>query len=79
MSSTTRRLIVSWAQVPGTVDVSMAGIGANFGVALRIFVGAIAAAPVMAARRAWEVCMPRRARPVASPLEDSPGVVARRC
>ena len=44
MSSTTRRDIVSWAQVPGIVDVSMAGIGANLGVALRIFVGAIAAA-----------------------------------
>ena len=30
--------------MPGTVDVSMAGIGANLGVALRIFVGAMAAA-----------------------------------
>ena len=44
MSSTTRRDIVSWAQVPGIVDVSMSGIGAYFGVALRIFVGAMAAA-----------------------------------
>ena len=50
MSSTTRRDIVSWAQVPGTVDVSMSGMGVNFGTVLRIFVGAMAlAAPMMAA------------------------------
>ena len=61
MSSTTRRLIVSWAQVPGIVDVSMAGMGAYFGVALRIVVGAMAAAQLTMAAiagRASRVRMP---------------------
>ena len=50
--------MVSWAQVPGTVDVSMSGIGAKLGVALRIFVGAMAAAELTSAM-ATRLRMPR--------------------
>ncbi len=74
MSSTTRRDIVSWAQVPGVVDVSMAGIGVYLGVALRIFVGAMAvAAPMQRAWRARGVCMPRVRLRVIAPLHDGVG------